>query len=233
MADIEDSRDGSRDRVPDEVASEHDPDATLLPATPAGYADPVEFRYPMIVLVVLVGVLTVLSLAAFGWVLYVAQGPDALATVFTVTETADSVTFTTNVSVLALALAFGVVGVTVLHEFVHGLAYRLLGYDVSYGVLVGMGAFYTAAFHQFQRRDHNLVVGIAPLVVVDAILLAALFAPDPTVAFVAFVGLLFNTAGATGDVYLVATLLGLPDDALLYDSDARHSYVFHPERRFE
>src|SRR6056297_3056825 len=108
MADTEDGRDGARDRVPNEVTSEHDPDATVLPATPRGYADPVEFRYPMVALVVLVGALTVLSLLAFGWVLYVAQGPDALATVFAVEETADSVTFTANVSALALALAFGV-----------------------------------------------------------------------------------------------------------------------------
>ncbi|NHN40770.1 DUF3267 domain-containing protein [Halorubellus sp. JP-L1] len=209
------------------VQSEHDPDATLLPETPPGYADPVEFRYPLVGLVALVAALTVFSLALFGWLLYVAQGPDALAAAVAIEETADSVTFTTDLGVLALALLFGVGAVTALHEFVHGLAYRLLGYEVSYGVLVGMGAFYAAAFHQFQRRDHNLLVGAAPLVVIDAILVAALFVPNPTVAFVAFVGLLFNTTGAAGDLYLVATLLRMPGDVLLYDSDARHSYVFY------
>lgn len=211
------------------VESGYDPDATLLPETPPGYADPVEFQYPVVVLAGIVAVLTVVSMGVFGWLLYVAQGPDALATVFTVEETADSVTFTTDLGVVALALVFGVVAVTALHEFVHGLAYRLLGYDVSYGVLVGMGAFYAAAFHQFQRRNDNLLVGAAPLVVVDAVLLAALFAPNPTVAFVAFVGLLFNTAGAAGDVYLLVALLRMPADALLYDSDARHGYVFYRE----
>lgn len=211
------------------VESEHDPDATLLPETPPGYADPVEFRYPFVVLVGTVAVLTVGSMVVFGRLLYVAQGADALSAVFTVEETGDSVAFTTDLGVVALALVFGVVAVTALHEFVHGLAYRLLGYDVSYGVIVGMGAFYAAAFHQFQRRDDNLLVGAAPLVVVDVVLLAALFAPNPTVAFVAFVGLLFNTAGAAGDVYFLVALLRMPADALLYDSDARHSYVFYPE----
>lgn len=212
------------------VESEHDPDATLLPETPPGYADPVEFRYPFVVVVGIVAVLTVLSMVGFGQLLYVAQGADALSAAFTVEETADSVTFSIDLGVVALALVVGVVAVTALHEFVHGLAYRLLGYDVSYGVLVGMGAFYAAAFHQFQRRDDNLLVGAAPLVVVDAVLLAALFVPNPTVAFVAFVGLLFNTAGAAGDVYLLVALLRMPADALLYDSDARHSYVFYPNQ---
>jgi hypothetical protein len=229
MSDVEDRRSGQRDGTPTGVESEHDPGSTLLPETPAGYGDPVAFRYPTVALALLVAVLSVGSLLGFGWVLYHAQGPGALGSVFVVEETADSVSFTVELSVVALALVFGVGAVTALHEFVHGLAYRLLGYDVSYGFLAGVGAFYAAAFHQFQRRDHNLVVGLAPVVVVDALLLVALFVPNPTVAFVAFVGLVVNTAGAAGDVYLVATLLRLPRDALLYDSDARHGYVYYPE----
>ena len=36
-------------------------------------------------------------------------------------------------------------------------------------------------------------------------------------------------AGAAGDLYLAAALLRMPADALMYDSDARHCYVFYPE----
>jgi len=94
----------------------------------------------------------------------------------------------------------------VLHELTHGLVYRYLGYQVSYGVAPQLGAFYAAAFHQFQQRSDNLVVGIAPLVVLNVLLLPLLFVPIPLLAFAAFIALLFNTAGAAGDLYLVAVL---------------------------
>ena len=44
-------------------------------------------------------------------------------------------------------------------------------------------------------------------------------------AFGAFVGLLFNTAG---DAYALVTVLRMPPGTLLYDSDIRHSYAFYP-----
>jgi hypothetical protein len=208
--------------------SEYEPADTLVPATPAGYRDPEPFSYSLPVLLAVVLVVTPVTAAAFGLLLWYAQGP-ALDAVFSVEETATSISFSINSGLVAVAVVGAIAGVTVVHELVHGAVYRQFGYRVSYGVAPQLGAFYAAAFHQFQRRNHNLLVGLAPLVVLNALLLPLFFVPIPLVAVGAFVAVLFNTAGAAGDLYLAASLLRMPADALMYDSDARHCYVFYPE----
>ncbi|MFU1783484.1 DUF3267 domain-containing protein [Haloarcula japonica] len=209
-------------------ASDHDPADTLRPVTPPGYQPPQSFRYSPVVLLGLVMVLLPVAAVVFGWLLWYAQGT-ALDAVFSVEETATSITFTLTSGLVAVTFVVAIVAVTVLHELVHGVVYHWFGYDVSYGVAPQLGAFYAAAFHQFQHRTHNIIVGIAPLVVLDALFLPMLFVPIPLLAFAAFLALLFNTAGAAGDLYLVATLLRTPAGSLMYDSDIRHSYMFCPE----
>jgi hypothetical protein len=216
------------DSVP---TSEYDPSDTLTPAPPEGYANPTTLRYPLSILLGIVLVVTPIATLLFGRVLWFAQGPAALGAVFEFRETATSVGVTVRSSVVAVAFVGATVVVTILHELLHGLVYEMRGYRVSYGVAPQLGAFYAAAFHQFQRRDDNIVVGIAPLLVIDLLLVPILFVPNPALAFAAFVGLVFNTAGAAGDLYLVARLLRMPPNALLYDSDARHSYVYYPTDR--
>jgi len=209
--------------------SEYEPAETLRPAAPAGYQPPQPFRYSLAVLLGLVIMLVPVAAVVFGGLLWYAQG-SALDAVFSVEETATSVTVTLTSGLVAVACVGAVVVVTVLHELVHGLVYRWYGYRVSYGVAPQLGAFYAATFHQFQARNHNLIVGIAPLVLLNGLLLPVLFVPVPLLAFAAFLALLFNTAGAAGDLYLVATLLRTPAGSLMYDSDIRHSYIFYPER---
>lgn len=208
--------------------SEHDPSDALLPATPEGYDDPEPLRYSMpVVLVVLVLVLPV-AMVGFGSLLWLAQGSAGLVGVFEIQETETSVEFSVRASTVAVAFVVGVLGTSALHELVHGLAFRLRGYEPSYGVAVNMGAFYAAAFHQYQGRRDAMVSLVAPLVVLDLCYLPLLFAPSGLVAFTAFVGLLINTGGAAGDIYMLARVWRMPEGTLLYDSDARHSYVFFP-----
>lgn len=209
--------------------SRHEPGDALVPETPAGYREPTRFDYSVPALTAIAAVLVALSLPVFGAVLWVAQGAAVYEAVFLVEETPDGFVATLRIG-LALGLFAGTVLLTVVvHELVHGLVYRRFGYEVTYGVAPHLGAAYAGAFHQFQRpRDVRFVV-VAPLLVLDAVLLALLFVPVPLVAFAAFVGLVFNTAGAAGDLYLLAYLARLPAGTLLYDSDVRHSYVFEPE----
>ena len=206
--------------------SPHDPDDALVPETPDGYADPVEFRYPMAVLAAIVALVTPVALVAFGSLLRIGQGA-ALPVLFGYESTAEG--FSVSVPlVLAVVFVATVAVVTVLHELVHGLVFRLQGYDVSYGAVPQMGAFYAAAFHQFQPRSETVLVALAPLVVLDALMLPLLFVPIPMLAFAGFLGLLLNTAGAAGDLYIVARLLRYPPETLTYDADVRHMYVFVP-----
>lgn len=213
--------------------SEYGPSATLTPEAPAGYATPTEFRYSLPVLLGIVLVVLPMAALVFGSVLWYAQGPEVLDTIFEFEETPTSITFTIRSSVVAIAFVGSIAAVTVLHELVHGEVYRFLGYRVSYGFAPQLGAFYACPFHQFQKRNDNLLVGIAPLLVLDVLLVPLLFVASPVVAFVAFVGLLFNTAGAAGDLYFIAHLLRMPTGTLLYDSDIRHSYVFSPKSASE
>lgn len=209
--------------------SQYDPSAALVPETPAGYRDPERFHYPLVVLLALVLVVGSAAVLGFGWLLSAVQGPAVIESVFEIRETPDGFVATLRLGTVGAVFVGTVLVVTVLHELVHGLVYSRLGYRVSYGVAPWLGAFYAAAFHQFQTRADDLLVGVAPLLVLDCLMLPLLFVPVPLVAFAAFVGLAFNTAGAAGDVYLVARLLRMPDGTLLYDGDAHHSYVFYPE----
>jgi len=207
--------------------SEHVPGDTLLPETPDGYAEPVEFRYPMVVLVAIAAVLTVAALVAFGSLLRIGQG-DALPALFGYEATADGFTFSIPIA-LGLVFVATVAVVTVLHELLHGLVFRWQGYDVSYGFVPQMGAFYAAAFHQFQLCEETRLVALAPLFVLDVLLVPLLFVPIPMLAVAAFFGLVLNTAGSAGDLYIVWRLGRYPPGTLSYDADIRHMYVFVPE----
>ena len=85
-----------------------------------------------------------------------------------------------------------------------------------------------AAFGQFQTRRDNVRCALAPLVVFTVVLTPLLAGPLP-VALLAFFVLVVNTSGAVGDLYLTWRLLRMPPETLLYDVDARHSYIFYPE----
>lgn len=91
-----------------------------------------------------------------------------------------------------------------------------------------MGAFYVAAFGQFQRREELFPIGIAPLVVVTAVFAPLLAVPVPVVALTALLVLVVNATGAVGDLYLLWRLWRLPEETLMYDTDLRHWYVFEP-----
>ncbi|MFB6169977.1 MAG: hypothetical protein ABEJ06_02415 [Haloarculaceae archaeon] len=74
--------------------SEYDPNETLRPATPDGYAPPTRFDYRLGALLGIVLVVAPVSALAFGALLWYAQGPQALAAVFEIRETPTSITFT-------------------------------------------------------------------------------------------------------------------------------------------
>ncbi len=205
-------------------------DGDAPPPPPDGYRPAESFGYPTGVLFVVVAAVLVAAAAAFGALLWVIQGPSVLREFAAVESSADAVAVTVDAARLGVVLLGAVVVVTAVHELVHGAAYRLLGYDVTYGVALHLGAFYVAAFDQFQTRRDSLVVGLAPLAVLTVALAPLLAAPVPWVAAGAYVGIVFNAAGSAGDLYLVWRLLGDPPDALYYDSDARRSWVFEPQR---
>lgn len=128
-----------------------------------------------------------------------------------------------------LLVIVGTVVLTVVaHELIHALAARVLGYRIEFGFKWQMLAPYVAAFHQFTPRNHNLLIAIAPLPILTVIFLPLLVAATPLATVAAFIGLVINTSGAVGDLYLTWRLLRLPRATLLYDVSIDRMLIYLP-----
>ncbi|WP_254810144.1 DUF3267 domain-containing protein [Natronosalvus amylolyticus] len=198
-----------------------------LPSTPDGYAEPYEFSYPTVALIVgssLLGIGTAVAVVAL---LTAVHGPETF-TFFEVSVDGETTTYAMDLTAIGIPFLIALIATTVVHEGLHGLAFRYYGHDVTFGFVPSMGAFYAAVFGEFQRRDDMLRVGSAPLVVISAVCVPLLFVPIPGVAITAGFVLVLNTAGAIGDLYALWRLRGLPEGTLLYDIDIRRSYVYEP-----
>lgn len=212
--------------------TERPPDASSrtlppqIPAAPAGYRPPYEFRYPAGTLFVLPVPLAVGASALFGTLAWIVQGPNLVAAI---RETSVPAPAPVPEELLALAIPFAIAlfVTVVIHELLHGFTLRLYGYDVEYGIEPGLGAVYTMALEQFQSREQLLVVTLAPLTVVTLVCLP-LLAATPLVAVTALFVLVLNTGGAAGDAYLAWRCLKLPPGTLLYDANSEHSYIYEP-----
>ena len=188
------------------------------PQPPPGYQPAILFQYPKVRLqvaaIILLAAITPL-LFILAWVLQRQLAWGSLAIVGRGTD---------------LLLVIGVVLVTTtLHELVHGMAYRLLGYRVTYGVSGHLLAAYAAAFKQWQTRVHNIMVALAPLVVLTGVFLPMIAIQNRTVVLIAVTALMMNSAGAVGDIYLIWRLMRMPRATLLYDVDVKTMLVYKPE----
>lgn len=186
------------------------------PEPPEGYREPVTFEYPGLLLTVGSLVLFVAAVFGFGRLMSVLRSETTLE-------------FTVGPAGIAVVAVLSV-GTIVVHELVHGLVYRLLSYRVQYGLALNMGAAYAAAFGQFQTRGDNIIVALAPLAVFTVVLTPLLAVESLSVALAAFLVLVVNTSGAIGDLYISWRLFRMPEETLMYDIDARHSYAYYPEK---
>ncbi len=189
---------------------------TNLPPPPEGYQAAVRFEYPKIKLqIAAIGMLFMITpvLLLLTWFL---QGQPAAFPV-QVNQFLDLV-------VIIVTLLITITS----HELIHGLAYQLLGYRVKYGVSWRLLAAYAGAFGQWQQRNHNLIVALAPLVSLSLLLMPLLIIPQPTITLIVFTALLFNIGGAVGDIYLSWRLLRLPSGSLLYDVDESTMLFYLP-----
>ncbi len=107
--------------------------------------------------------------------------------------------------------------IIVIHEAIHGLAFMFWGGKPHYGAKLPY-AFYCGARNQIFRRNHYLVVGLAPLVVITLFgIVCTLLAP--TLSSYVILAWIANFSGAAGDVVVVAKLLRLPSTVLVEDTE--------------
>jgi hypothetical protein len=122
---------------------------------------------------------------------------------------------------VVLWLGINVLGYIIIlpiHEIVHALAFIFWGGRPYFGAKLPL-ALYCGAKNQLFRRNHYLVIGLAPLVMIGlASILVTLF--SPALASYMFFATVGNFSGAAGDVLVAARLLRLSPNVLLEDIEA-------------
>jgi len=189
-----------------------------VPPPPASYHPAMPFQYPKVKLQIAALIVLALTTPLFLLLVRVLHRQAARQPFVLVSGPLD-----------LLPVAVTVLATALIHEGIHGVAYRLLGYRVTFGLSKHLLAAYAAALDQWQTRPHNLIVALAPLVLLTGILLPLLAVRSRAVVLMALAALMMNTAGAVGDLYLAGRLLRMPRGTLLYDKDDRTMLVYRPE----
>ena len=127
-----------------------------------------------------------------------------------------------------LGLSAVLVAVIAVHEALHGIGFRAFGGRPRFGAGLASGMPVAFAFcpgHRFTRAQF-LVIGALPLVGIDAFALAlGAYAP---LAPIGAVAIAINTAGAVGDLWMIALVLQAPRSAMFEDSDGRSIAAWVP-----
>ncbi len=115
-----------------------------------------------------------------------------------------------------IAITFGTI---VVHELVHGIAFAAFGGSPRYGFKVKsfLPLAYATAPGYFFHRNAFIVIGLAPLLVIDIVcfLLLAIFPQAPWLIWV----IAFNTGGAIGDIWIAVQLLRCPRSIRVEDRE--------------
>lgn len=112
-----------------------------------------------------------------------------------------------------VGLVLVVIGVTVVHEVIHGLAGQLQGARPAFGV--GPGFAYTTFFEPINKAGF-MVIGISPLIVIS-IACVAIALLVPSLAGWMVVTAVFNATGAIGDLWMVWRIARSPRSAKFQD----------------
>lgn len=156
----------------------------------------------LVMLIVGLIIFAVLNLGAYAWQHHMLIGP-------------------LSIPVVVLWIVINILAYIVvlpLHEAVHGLAFLLWGGRPYFGTKLPF-ALYCGAKDQLFRRNHYLVVGLAPLVVLTlaAIVLTLIL---PGLASYVLFGTVGNFSGAAGDVWVARRLWRQPAHVLIEDTQS-------------
>ncbi len=127
------------------------------------------------------------------------------------------------VTILTVLLVF------VLHEALHGAGFLAFGGRPKFGAGIKGGAPYLFAMCPGKRfsRGRFLVIGLLPLVVIDAGALA--LAGHAALVVPAMLAFAFNTAGAVGDLWMIAVILQTSSTAT-FEDNAEPALIAWPGR---
>lgn len=104
-----------------------------------------------------------------------------------------------------------------IHEIIHGITFAFWGGKPHFGAKLPF-ALYCGAKEQLFHRNHYLIVGLAPLIVITlAGILFILF--SPTLASYSLLAIVGNASGAAGDLWVAEKLRQLPKNVLVEDME--------------
>ncbi|MDW8300488.1 MAG: DUF3267 domain-containing protein [Anaerolineae bacterium] len=105
----------------------------------------------------------------------------------------------------------------VIHELIHGVAFRLFGAKPRYGISLEKGVAFAAADRYYLTRDTYVIVGLAPLFVITLITMALMTVTSgETNTLVALIGA-SNVGGSVGDLWFFTICRRFPPDLLVRD----------------
>jgi hypothetical protein len=121
-----------------------------------------------------------------------------------------------------------VVGNVILHEAVHGFFFWLFTHTRPVFAL-RLTYAYAAAPDWFLSKGQYAIVGLAPLVLIDALCLLLILTTPPLWLLPLGLVITFNTSGAVGDLAVVLRLMFFRQDCLV--NDRGDTVIFYqPER---
>ncbi|MFO7918775.1 MAG: DUF3267 domain-containing protein [Anaerolineae bacterium] len=123
-----------------------------------------------------------------------------------------------SITLPVVDLVVALILVMVIHEFHGALFWRFAGQRPMFGVK-GLFVYAAAPPRVYFPRNQYLVVGMAPLVLLTLVgLLLMLIVPVIAVHILSLF-IVFNVAGAAGDLVMTVRLLSYSLDTLIQDSD--------------
>jgi hypothetical protein len=134
--------------------------------------------------------------------------------------------FLPHVAVGSIALWLGLnivsyILILPIHEIIHGLAFAFWGGKPHFGAKLPF-ALYCGARQQLFRRNHYLVIGLAPLVVITLAGILFTFLA-PSLAAYTLLATAGNISGAAGDLLVAWRVLRLSENALIEDTETGYT----------
>lgn len=126
-------------------------------------------------------------------------------------------------------IVIALVLVLIVHELVHGLFYWWFsGKSPKFG-FQGIFPYAAAPKGVYFYRNHFIVVGIAPLVLLTLVGLLLMIIVPASLVPILFFFVTFNAAGSAGDLLMLFWLLSYSPETFMEDNDAGLT-VYGPEK---
>ncbi len=183
------------------------------PALPPNYVPSGKFDLKskkQLLLMNLIGfVLVILSFWLFSVLIIKMRGTSALSFSFEMTSITS---FFISLGLLLLVIFL----VLLVHELIHAFFFWL--FSGQKPVIGFKGAYaYAAMPGWYFPRNQYLVIGIAPLILIDMLGILLLALLPLTSLFFVLIALVINTSGAVGDLFILIWLLTKPAEAFAHD----------------